>query len=206
MSFQSLIDNAASISIIRRPVVGQSVSRSNIVRSVSRGGNVWRFEVRLPDGPRWTDYRNFITELEALDKFTSSTFKFNNSGHEWLVKYQGDLNNIGGITVNVPSSGNTITITGGASGLTTGQFIFRKGDFIQLGSNGKVYTVVNDVAHNGSTITLHRPLINEAIGGTTLRVAQNCEFTVICTQFPDWTLFARDQISWNGNFVLTEVI
>jgi hypothetical protein len=205
MSFQSLIDNAANISIIRRPIVGQSVTRSNVVRSVSRGGNVWRFEVRLPDGPRWTDYRGIITDLDYKNVITSGTFKFNNTGHNWLVNYQGDLANPNSITVTIPSSGNTVTITGGASGLSAGQFIFRKGDFIQLGNSGRVYTVVEDVPYNGSTITLHRPLLDSA-GNTTLNVAENCAFTVICTQFPNWTLFARDQVSWDGNFVLTEVI
>jgi hypothetical protein len=205
MSFQDLIDNAANISIIRRPVVAQTVSRGNVVRSVSRGGNVWRFEVKLPDGPRWTDYRGFITSLENLDRTETGTFSFNNSGHSWLVGYQGNLANISNITVSIPTSGNTVTITGGASGLSAGQFIFRKGDFIQLGNSGRVYTVVEDVPYNGSTITLHRPLLDSA-GNTTLNVAENCAFTVICTQFPNWTLFARDQVSWDGNFVLTEVI
>ena len=206
MSFQSLIDNAASISIIKRPIVAQGINRSNIVRTVSRGGNVWRFEVRLPDGPRWTDYRDIITDLDNTNQITQGVFQFNNSGHEWLIKYQGDLTNIGSITVNVPSSGNTVTITGGASGLVAGEFIFKKGDVIQLGASGKVYTVVEDVAHDGSTITLHRPLLDETAGSATLRVAENCQFTVICTEFPNWTLFARDQVSWSGAFVLTEVV
>lgn len=30
-------------------------------------------------------------------------------------------------------------------------------------------------------------------------------YTVICTQFPQWTIFARDQVSWNGPFVFVEV-
>lgn len=205
MSFQDLIDNAANISIIRRPVVAQTISRSNVVRSVSRGGNVWRFEVKLPDGPRWTDYRGFITSLENLDRTETGTFSFNNSGHSWLVGYQGDLANISNITVSIPTSGNTVAITGGVSGLTSGQYIFKKGDFIQLGSAGKVYTVAADVPHNGTSITLHRPVFDEAASAT-LRVAQNCVWTVQCIQFPNWTLFARDQVSWTGSFILQEVL
>ena len=30
-------------------------------------------------------------------------------------------------------------------------------------------------------------------------------YTVICVQFPQWTIFARDQVSWNGPFVFVEV-
>ena len=31
-------------------------------------------------------------------------------------------------------------------------------------------------------------------------------YTVRCVEFPEWTLFARDQVSWSGPFVFVEVI
>jgi hypothetical protein len=34
----------------------------------------------------------------------------------------------------------------------------------------------------------------------------NESYTVICTQFPEWTIFARDQVSWSGSFVFVEVV
>jgi hypothetical protein len=204
MSFQIVIDNAQSISIIRRPIISQTVSRSNTVRSVSRGGNLWRFEVKLPDGPRWTESRTAISLIEALDKIETDVIQFNNSGHDWLFGYMGDLTNISAITVNVPSSGNTVTITGGAT-LASG-YRFLAGDIIQLGSTGKCYTIVEDVAFNENTITLHRPLIDETSGSKTLRVGPNCQWIVQCIQFPNWTLFARDQVSWDGSFIFQEVL
>jgi hypothetical protein len=30
-------------------------------------------------------------------------------------------------------------------------------------------------------------------------------YTVICVQFPQWTIFAQDQVSWDGPFVFVEV-
>jgi hypothetical protein len=30
-------------------------------------------------------------------------------------------------------------------------------------------------------------------------------YTVICTQFPQWTIFAQNQVSWDGPFVFVEV-
>jgi len=33
----------------------------------------------------------------------------------------------------------------------------------------------------------------------------NESYTVICTSFPEWTIFARDQVSWSGSFVFVEV-
>jgi hypothetical protein len=56
-AFQYVFDNAESISINRRSTTAQTISRNNTVRTVSRGGNVWRFEVKLPDGIRWSDAR-----------------------------------------------------------------------------------------------------------------------------------------------------
>lgn len=34
----------------------------------------------------------------------------------------------------------------------------------------------------------------------------NDSYEVICVQFPQWTIFARDQVSWNGPFVFVEVV
>lgn len=31
-------------------------------------------------------------------------------------------------------------------------------------------------------------------------------YTVICTSFPEWTLMARNQVSWSGPFVFTQVL
>ena len=31
-------------------------------------------------------------------------------------------------------------------------------------------------------------------------------YTVRCIQFPEWTIFARNQVSWSGPFVFQEVV
>jgi hypothetical protein len=36
--------------------------------------------------------------------------------------------------------------------------------------------------------------------------ASNDSYTVRCVQFPEWTIFARDQVSWSGPFVFVEVL
>jgi hypothetical protein len=208
MTFQTVIDNAETISFNRKKKVAQSVSREGIVRSVSLGGQVWEFEVKLPDGPSWQQYRPLIEKIEALDRVTTSTIQINLPGHSWINGYQGNLNtaNQQNITVTVSTTSNTtLTITGGGTGLIAGQFRFRSGDLIQLGTTGKVYSVVNDVLHNGTTITVHRP-IREAAGTYTLTIGQAVTWTVLCTRLPQWTIFARDQVSWDGAFVFSEVL
>lgn len=202
IAFQNVIDNSSSISIFKRKRVAQTVARDGTVKSTSLGGQLWQFEVNLPTGPRWTDYRGIIEQIEALDRVTVGNIKINKQEHSWLSGYQGNLINPNLVTVSY-SSGNTLTITGGASGLSPGQFRFKSGDFIQLGPSGRVYSVVSDVPYNGSTITVHRP-VRESSGNYTLTVGQNVSWNVICTQFPQWTIFERDQVSWDGPFVFVE--
>jgi hypothetical protein len=36
--------------------------------------------------------------------------------------------------------------------------------------------------------------------------ASDESYTVRCVEFPEWTIFARDQVSWNGAFVFVEVL
>jgi len=203
-AFQTVIDNAEAISFNKRKKVAQTTSRDGTVKSTSLGGQIWEFEVTLPNGPKWSEYRPLIEKMEALDRITVGTIQINKAAHSWLTAYQGNLASLSGIGVTF-TSGNTVTITSGATGLTAGQFRFRSGDLIQLGSSGKVYSVVDDVAHNGTTITLNRP-VREAAGSYTLVVGQSVTWSIICVQFPKWTVFARDQVGWDGPFVFAEAI
>lgn len=203
-AFQTVIDNAEAISFNKRKKVAQTTSRDGTVKSTSLGGQIWEFEVTLPNGPKWSEYRPLIEKMEALDRITVGTIQINKASHSWLTAYQGNLASLSGIGVTF-TSGNTVTIASGATGLTAGQFRFRSGDLIQLGSSGKVYSVVDDVAHNGTTITLNRP-VREAAGSYTLVVGQSVTWSIICVQFPKWTVFARDQVGWDGPFVFAEAV
>lgn len=201
-AFQTVIDYSQAISINKKKKVAQSTSRDGTVKTTSLGGQIWEFEVSLPNGPKWSDFRGLIEKMEALDRVTVGTIQINLAGQSWLNGYQGNLSNVTAITVTA-TSGNTLTITGGTSGLSAGQFKFKAGDFIQLGASGKVYTVAADVAYNSNTITLHRPL-RDAAGTYTLLVGQAVTWSVICVKFPNWNIFSRDQVAWDGPFVFAE--
>lgn len=202
MSFQWIIDYAEQISINRRKLVASTTTRDGTTRAVSRGGQVWTFTVKLPDGMRWTDMRQLISQAEALDRVSTANISLSATGQDWLYQYQGDSVNYTGFQATVTNDSNQITLT--TSPTTSSGYKFRAGDIIQLGASGKCYTVASDVAYNSNTVTLHRPVLDSSATGVALRVAENCSFEVICTNFPDWTLFARDQISWGGAFVFTE--
>jgi len=205
MSFQYVIDNATSISINKRKKVAQTVSRSGVVKSTSLGGQTYEFRVELPSGPRWSDNRRLIELVDALDRTTEDTIAINKVEHSYINGYQGDISETSSAITVSYSSGNTLTITGGDSGLVSGQYKFRAGDYIQLGTSGSVYTVVADVPYNSSTITVHRP-IRETAGAYTLLVGQDVSWTVICVEMPTYTIFGYDQVSWSGAFVFAEAI
>lgn len=206
MSFQFVIDRAEQLSLNRSRVVATSISRSGIARNVNRGSQPWRIEVKLPDGLRWTDIRANIAALESIDRSTPSTFKINNPGHQWLVGYRGQKPNTSGITGTWTQGSSSFFVNpiAGFSGA-----LFRAGDYIQLGTGGRIYQVISDAISTGSNsilVNLHRNIVDASANDRTILVAENATWTVLCTSFPQWTVFARDQVSWSGNFVFHEVI
>jgi hypothetical protein len=125
MAFQWVFNNAESISINKRAVVGQTITRNQTVRAVSRGAAIRRFTVKLPD-MRWSDVATYIQALDAADKFTKETIQINNSGYNsWMAK--GDI-------------------------------------------------------------------------------SSSASYTIICVQFPNWTIVGRDQVSWDGPFIFYEAL
>lgn len=203
-AFQYVFSNAESISIDRRAVTAQTTSRDNTVRTVSRGGQIWRFDVRLPDGIRWTDQRPYIEAIDYADRYTVGTVQINSAGYnDWLLAYQGDSPSpydVGAFGASWTQGATQITLTSSPS--TPSGFKFRAGDVIQLGA-GRVYSVRADVPYSSNTVPLNRPIL-DATGTGALKIGYNCTFNVICTELPKWTIFARDQVSWSGSFVFYE--
>jgi len=133
-----------------------------------------------------------------------STVQINDAGYNsWFTAYQGNSVNSTGFEGTWTQGGTTLTLT--TSPTTSSGFKFKAGDFIQLGAAGKVYKVAANVAFNSNTVTLHRPIIDATqASATALPVGINVTWSVICTDFPQWTIFSRDQISWSGAFVFYE--
>lgn len=204
-AFQYIFDNAAAISINKRAVVAQSVTRDQTVRTVSRGGQVWRFEVTMPSGMVWSDVRGKIEAIDAADRFTTGQVQINNSGYNsWLMPYQGNSANTTGFVANVTQGTNTITLT--TSPTTSSGYKFKAGDLIQLGSTGKVYTVSSDVAYNSNTVTLNRPVLDSTATGVSLVVGPSVTWNVVCLEIPNWTINQRNIVTWSGPFKFTEAL
>jgi hypothetical protein len=126
MSFQWIINGAESISINRKPIVATTTARDGVTRAVSRGTVPKRFEVKYPDGPKWSVLRTNILAAEALNRISTATITIPYALFPW---YYGNV-----------------------------------------------------------------------------QPAQNETYTVRCIEFPEWTIFSRDQVSWSGPFVFQEVL
>ena len=122
-AFQWVLDNAETMNFNHRAVTAQTISRSGVVKTVSRGGQVWRFEVKPPDGPRYSDVKSYLEALEAADRYTPAAISTSSLYGTWFS------------SSTLPSS-----------------------------------------------------------------------LTVICTQFPRWSLINRDMIGWDGTFVFVEYL
>lgn len=201
MGFQAVFDNANSITVINRPQVAQSITRSGVIRSVERGNAVWRFEVSLPNGLPWNEYRSVIANYTGLDRYTEDTINFANTGYDWLFNYLGDEPNIENVRVNVIN--NQLSIATGVT-IQSG-FVFRSGDLIQL-VGSKVYQVTEDVAFDASVIPTHRAPVNETVGTYDTNIGGAANFTVLCVSMPNFTLVERNQVAWDGAFVFQEVL
>lgn len=200
-AFQYVFNNAESINFNRKAVVASTTTRSGIVRTASRGGQIWRFEVKLPDGIPWTTARAYIEAIDAADRYTDGNVQINNSGYNsWLTTYQGNCG--GSVGASWVQGAMSITLTSGQAG---SGFNFKAGDLIQLGSSGKVYSVTSNVAYNSNTVPVNRPVLDNT-GSGTLVIGTNVTWNVICQDLPQWTIFSRDQVSWSGPFVFSEVV
>lgn len=84
-AFQWLFDNMEQFSFDSAPVVGVTLSRNFIPRSVSRGPAPPRFTVKMPDGMPWSKIRDYIAVLDAADRISTGTVGLTNNKYgTWL--------------------------------------------------------------------------------------------------------------------------
>jgi len=85
MSFQWIFDNAETISVNNKEVVGQTISRNGTVRATSRGSAGTSFTVKLPDGMPWDQVSTYIQAIETANRFSVETVAFSNTGYtNWI--------------------------------------------------------------------------------------------------------------------------
>jgi hypothetical protein len=203
-AFQWIINNAAGMSIDGRGTVAQTATRENVVRSISRGGRVWRFSVTPSPGKTLAEARPYLAKLDQMDRIIGATVSLNHPGFEAINGYQGAGSS--GFTVTVPAGTGVTQVTLTAAALGSG-LVARAGDWLQIGINGTVYQVVEDPAPgNGASVRLNRP-VDQAAGTYTGLLGANVSWRVVCVERPTWNLVpagANMLVQWSGDFVFFE--
>lgn len=216
LAFQWVIDNAESIRINKRGVVAQTTARDGTVRAVTRGGAVWRFSVKMPDGFRYSDVRGYLEALDRTDRlYGNVAVDLNNAGSSWLSAYQGEMTapQIANLTATIATT-TTLTV-GTLPTMSSTAYLFRAGDMIQLKNTGAstrrdpVYSVAYDVLRGAGstvTITVNRPILTVSASTFNLYVGNDVVFKTICASMPDYTVTPNQLVVWNGNFDFVEDI
>lgn len=225
MSIQNIIDKSQQIEIDRRRIVGQTISRSQRIKTSERStAQPWRFKVTPPGALRWSDSREFIEVIDQGDRVTEYEVSLSNvSGMQYITEYQGELRDsqVSALTIastgtsslvitTLPTIGSTTTNT--STFVSSSTVIFKKGDFIQPANSRYPYTVVSDVVRGSSTTTtvlLHRSIItseNVNLVGQTLDYANSCTWRIVVTGLPSYQLIPNRLVQYTGDFELIEKI
>ena len=229
MSFQWVFDNAADISMVRRPIVSQTTSRDQRIRTVSRGGNIWRFTVTMPKGLRWQENSSNIAQVDDYGILKSDYVNMSRAAFNYIMGYKGQITNNLNLVQFHGTPGSDIATLSSVSnvGIPDSAYIFRAGDFIQpfaTGTdgtdptqNGHVYSIaqdykVSDLPLNGDhtrgsslSVRLNRPYLGEFGTATSnTHIGSNVMWKVICTSCPTWTISPGGLVSWSGPFQFAE--
>ena len=215
MSIQSVIDNATGISISRKPIVAQTFSRNQQIRTAQRGPRIWSFAVTIHNGLRYSENRGMLEEISRVDRLEESEISLaNRPGMSYITQYQGQLTTgqLAGLQVSQWEAGSTTLLLTNLPAVGSSTVMFRAGDLIQPADSRYPYTVAGDVVRgvdNSVAVVVHRGRLSE-VGydpvGKTLNVGPAVTWRVIATQIPEWTIEAGDLVSWSGNFVLVESV
>jgi hypothetical protein len=215
MSIQTIIDRATFITIDKRKLASQSISRSGRVKTAEVTSAVpYRFTVGVHEGATYSDNRAVLEELDRLDVTEEEQVDIGstNSGLSYITAYQGGIT--GGSISSVGSDGSELYIN--ASGLSGSGTLFKKGDFIQPQGNTSTYRypyqVTSDVAFStGSNVTIpvHRPVISQdgvALTSGSVVYGSNVQWYVKMTNKPAYTILPYNRFSLDDNLELVEII
>jgi hypothetical protein len=214
MAYQWIFDHAENLSINKRGITAQTITRDQRIRSVSRGGEIWRFTIKMPTGLTYNANRGYIEALDQADRTAVEFVNLSKTGYSYIVGYRGDATSTTGLTLKYTSAmaaTNTKQFEAGTlPSIDSSAKVFRAGDLIQKTGSNYVYSVTADVVRGvGSTVVVpvNRSILDTPSDSTALaKIGSAVEWRVICTQRPEWKLISKDIIEWSGEFVFQEVL
>ena len=210
MSIQTIIDNATFITVDKRKVASQIITRSGRIKTAEVTNAVpYRFTVGMHEALLYSENRDLLEELDSLDVITEEEIDIGstNTGLSYITAKLGTL--AGSPTITSASASNIVLNTSGATG---SGIALKKGDFIQPDSGYRYpYQVTADVTWNASSITvpIHRPFIDQSgytPAGNGVLLGSAVTWNVKMTTKPKYSIVVYDRIVFDSDFELVEVI
>jgi hypothetical protein len=213
MTVQVIINSAQSIEFDRRRIIGQSVSRSERIRTAERASaQAFKFMITPVARFRYSLVRSVLESIQYYDRSREQVVALSANSNLWYInQYQGACTQaqLNAMTITNYSSA-TITI-GTLPSVTSSTKLFRAGDWIQPEGSRYPYIVVFDVSRGSDStvnVELHRPIItseNYDIRRPIL-VGTATTMVVMVTELPTYRLVEKDWAEFNGDFTLVESI
>jgi len=213
MTFQTIIDSAAQIEFDRRRIIGQTVSRSQRIKTAERAATQpWTLTVTPSARFNFTRNRSLLESITVYDRATECLVNLaNNPKLSYLTAYQGEMDPVDFAALTITNFTATSVTIGGLPTTSTSTVIFRAGDWIQPALSRYPYTITADVVRGTESVvtaTVHRPLISSeatTITGAVL-IGNSCTLRVVAAQIPTYTLVYKDQFQFNDAFKFVEKI
>lgn len=215
MSLQYIINTATEVSLDRRKISGQTLSRSGMIRISSLASKVpWHFQVTPQPGMNIRTHRGVLESLDFNDRVLISTIDIGSSNPRlsYLTQYQGGLTESQRSQVTFTGA-NLTNIAMNFPGVLSGTVLFEAGDLVSLGTGYKYpYTVTNRVVKGSAdevTIPVSRPFINQTDfppTGSPIRFGSEVTWNVVVASRPTYRITPGGWISWESDFELVEVI
>lgn len=213
MTVQTIINSAQSIEFDRRRIVGQTISRSERIRSAERASaQAFKLMVTPVARFRYSVYRSTLEDIQYYDRSREQVVALGAVPNlYYLNQYLGACTQaqLNAMTITNYSSA-TITI-GGLPSVSSGTKLFRAGDWIQPEGSRYPYIVVFDVTRGSDStvsVELHRPIITSENYDVRrpILVGTATTMVVMVTELPTYRLIQKDWAEFNGDFTLVESI
>ena len=224
-ALQTIIDNCNGMTINRRKVVGQQITRNQIPRvSTTPTKNPWTMELDMPTSFQYNNARALMESVDTLDRtgYEDVTFS-NNADLSWIFRYQGTLPLTQLNQMTVSSFVGNQLILSNLPPINQNRVIFEPNDLIQIAGFPYPFTSTTQVVRGtGGTIivTTHRPnIITGSITGLNILVGNSCIFRLFCPNMPVYklivggrelsaggTLVGNALIEWSDPFQLYEYV
>lgn len=212
MSLQQLIDRAGRIVFDRRQTVGQTISRSQRIKTQQRlTAQPFLLTVTPPARLKWSTNRAFIESIYALDRSQESQIALGgNVDLSYITAYQGSITStqLDAITVNT-FTGRTIVLQN-LPAVNAATAVFRAGDWIQPNNSRYPYIIQQDVLRGSGTLitaTLHRSIITTEVTTITnagILVGTETTLTVLISDLPTYEITEKGWAQFSGDFSLIE--